>query len=153
MTTLEGAVFELYSADDVNSDGTLKDGATALYTATSDENGYVKFVDVDGNDKILESGTYYVFETTAPDGYVLPDTNYWTVTVDTTTQTVTFNGGNTALLYSDDDGNYYILNYKEYELPLTGGIGTGSFTAAGLAIMVGAVAVYLYCKRRRYEEE
>ncbi|MCD8198096.1 MAG: LPXTG cell wall anchor domain-containing protein [Lachnospiraceae bacterium] len=100
---------------------------------------------------MLETGDYYLFETTAPTDYVLPETNYWTVSVNTAEQRVTFNGGNTMLFYDGGESGYYILNYKEYELPLTGGMGTRLYTIVGLALMTGTVAAHLCYKRRRYE--
>ncbi|MCC8181454.1 MAG: hypothetical protein LIO45_00495, partial [Clostridiales bacterium] len=160
-TGLSGAVFELYSAGDVGSDGTPNLFASPLYTATSADDGTVTFtepvLDEQGNetgdttDVLLESGTYYLYETTAPTGYVLPATNYWVVEVDTAHNTVTITDfGENGLLQTDSQGDdYYILNYKEYELPLTGGTGTTMYIVTGLIVMATAAAVYVCTNRRR----
>ena len=56
---LEGAKFELYrKADDIYSKDTL------IATATSDENGHVRF------EGLPVSGKYYIKEVSAPEGYV-----------------------------------------------------------------------------------
>ena len=50
------------------------DKTTKIATATSDDNGLVQFTE-DGVQIQLAAGKYYVQETAAPEGYVLPTGN------------------------------------------------------------------------------
>lgn len=79
-----GAVYELYTADDIYSisGNLLADADTLLGTATTDENGLAYFdVDVplrgehygssDAHDWTTNSGRYYLREVSVPDGYLI----------------------------------------------------------------------------------
>nr|WP_236636246.1 SpaA isopeptide-forming pilin-related protein [Pradoshia eiseniae] len=68
-TVLEGATFTL-----TGEDGNVK-------TAKSDKNGVVQFVE-------LQYGEYTLKEMNAPAGYLLPEENEWTVTIDNKDQPV-----------------------------------------------------------------
>ena len=86
---VEGAEFSLYTADQVSEDGTtLLDGATALQTCVTANTSYpyemkgscmfgMKGSSSDGVEDSgvdLDNGTYYVKETSAPEGYEINDT-------------------------------------------------------------------------------
>lgn len=86
---VEGAEFSLYAADQVSEDGaTLLEGATALQTCMTANTSYpyemkgscmfgMKGSESDGvedSDVDLDEGTYYVKETSAPEGYEINDT-------------------------------------------------------------------------------
>lgn len=150
---LAGAEFTLYYADDnwewsEDADGVYKTAQAAKDT------GVVSFGD-------LDSGTYIMKETDAPDGYsALP--GYWKITANAWTteneQKLIFTyvrkaGTETAvsednLIPDDAYGNkYYIPNYPIENLPSMGGGGTWIFTAFGL-LFTGTAIMLFVCARR-----
>lgn len=77
-----GATMKLYKAEDVNEDGTVKAGAEALDSWTSEEGGYHDF------GPVTEAGNSYVLvETLAPDGYTYVKNISFTVKEDGTIET------------------------------------------------------------------
>ena len=74
---LEGAVFGLYAGEDIQnaSGGVIVAKDTLLETSKSDANGVVDF------ESELPLSSYYIKETTAPEGYLLTDETV-TVTVE-----------------------------------------------------------------------
>ena len=97
-----GAVYELYTADDIYSiSGELLAAAdTLLGTATTDENGLAYFdVDVplrgehygssDAHDWTTNSGRYYLREISVPDGYLIEQS---VIPVEFTTKTSLLHG-------------------------------------------------------------
>lgn len=85
----------------------------------------------------LKQGTYYLQETTAPKGYVLPsgEAAFTKFTVD--------NDENTPDTLSID-------NQPKGILPSTGGAGIVAFVAVGAALIVGGA---FYFMKRRQETE
>ena len=91
---IAGAEFALYTADsvNVNADGTytVKNGAKPYDTITTKDQeiiyglkGAAVFPDDADNKAALKEGTYYLFETSAPDGYSV-NTNGTKVIIDST---------------------------------------------------------------------
>lgn len=125
---LQGAVFELYDA---------KNG-TKITEATTGEDGLINFTGLwVGKDDDL-SETYWIKETKAPAGYVLPtgDAVWREVTVD--------NGGVTPVVVD-------VPNTKQGgpNLPLTGGVGTAVFGGGGALLVVAAIVIGGVVARRR----
>lgn len=178
---LANAKFKFYTADQIDEDGKLKTEATAtkfigdttnqIYrlpgageTATVDE-----FVSDDThkiNFEGLEAGTYYLDETTAPNGYNKLS-GLIKVVVDSNGKiTVTLPGGtagNPALAsaivseykYStktENQGGVHVVNKTGVELPSTGGIGTTIFYVVGGILVAGALIVLITKKRMGKEE-
>lgn len=164
--TLAGAEFEVHlnpaGTDDAIEfiDITAEKGSGINYyrVATPGETGSVTKIvvtdstDADKNGKLMIDGlndtTYYLKETTAPDGYNLP-TDLFKIEVAPTAYT----DGTAADDYTDHtndvldfDGNRLsknISNSSSIDLPVTGGMGTVIFTAIGLLLMAGA-AYFLF---------
>src|SRR5690606_28975029 len=109
---LNGATFE------------LRQGNKVVATGTTENDGTIKFED-------LDYGDYQLVETKAPNGYsLLRNPIDVTINEDNHNATVT------------------VDNYKNgWELPKTGGIGTTLFTIIGLSLM--GAAVYMMIRRRK----
>ena len=102
---------------------------------TTIEAGYVEI-------KGLAEGTYYLVETTAPDGYIAL-TEAETVTVGSNGTTVTFNNDGTTY----EDGGVNVANTAGSKLPSTGGMGRTILYAIGIILILGA-GIVLVVKRR-----
>ena len=152
-------------------DGRLLEKATFTLTnaetgvqvgvATTEENGIATFPG------IQRGATYELRETGAPSGYMTAGP--WILKVEDTTATLypATEGENGALTQTSDTGTQLENIGKDsivfsapisdqswgYELPDTGGAGTTSYTAGGLALIFGAATLmYIHCKRRKEDE-
>lgn len=153
---LRGAEFKLYKA---NGAGTDIEGV-ALQTVTTDDNGLMKF-------RQLDAGKYILQESKAPDGYVLNDKKIpvsitatlnsdgtlqsYTVNIDgkaTSTYNATYEDGKVKTTVEDNSNKSGLFqNVKPGGLPSTGGIGTYIFTAVGFALM--ALAAFMHMRNRK----
>lgn len=118
--------------------------------------------------KGLKAGTYYLKETSAPDGFTLNDTVYtieinetlndegkldsWSIIIKGATIengsaesrfTVTSTGAKQTIF-----APVSIVNTKISSLPSTGGIGTTIFTIGGCAIMIVAAGLFFATRRK-----
>lgn len=134
-----------------------------VYTATTDENGYMTF-------KGLDAGTYKLVETVAPEGFTL-DTQEHTVVISATynadgtlnsytiaidgnpgsTYTATYDNG-TITKIDGTSSTTQIQNTKMGNLPSTGGMGTYLFTIIGVVVMAVAAGAFFISRRRTSEE-
>ena len=148
--TLEGAKF------------TLKEqGTESPVEVTTDKNGIALFPGIQRNT------TYYLYETQAPSGYMTAGP--WILEVgsedaklypareksDGTLERAGETG--TPLTVSGTDPKVLLVTVRDiswgYELPDTGGAGTTSYTAGGLALIFGAATLlYSHCRRRKEDE-
>ncbi|ALG28808.1 hypothetical protein AOZ07_07285 [Glutamicibacter halophytocola] len=132
---LAGAKFELYAEAPVDGEPT----GDPIATATTNDSGEIVWqVHVGIDDDLTE--TYWVRETVAPAGFVLP-ANPWS-------EVPAVDAGATAELT--------VTNHKADgpDLPLTGAQGTLLFTLAGIGLMAvagGAVLVQRRARQRRAE--
>lgn len=154
--TLGGAEFTLTKARTENTEGSL----TAT-TGTTDEKGIATFTG------IQRGATYYLRETKAPSGYMTAGP--WILEVGSENATLypaTENPDGklekagetgTPLTVSGTDPKVLSVTIRDiswgYELPDTGGAGTTSYTAGGLALIFGAATLlYSHCRRRKEDE-
>ena len=149
-----GATFTLTSKTDPDK----------VYTAITDEDGYMYF-------KGLDAGEYTLVETVAPEGFTL-DTNphdvlisasynadgtlaSYTITIDEnpgSTYTATYDNG-TITKIDGTSSVTYIRNTRMGELPSTGGMGTYLFTIIGVVVMAGAVGAFLINRRKETDNQ
>lgn len=149
-----GATFTLTSKTDPDK----------VYTAITDENGYMYF-------KGLDAGEYTLVETVAPEGFTL-DTNphdvlisasynadgtlaSYTITIDEnpgSTYTATYDNG-TITKIDGTSSVTYIRNTRMGELPSTGGMGTYLFTIIGVVVMAGAAGAFFISRRKESDNQ
>ena len=146
--TLEGAKFTLKEQGKETVEVTTKKDGIALFTG------------------IRHNTTYYLYETQAPSNYMTAGP--WILEVgneDATLYPATEKpdgtleraGDGTTLTFSDTDPKVLSVTIRDiswgYELPNTGGAGTTSYTAGGLALIFGAATLlYSHCRRRKEDE-
>lgn len=143
--TLSGAKFDLYGSDYVN-DGAVNTNATLIQKGlTTDKDGTVLL-------STLTSGTYYLVETQAPEGYgkekdpIRLEVKDGKVTV---TQGVETQSGTII-----DDGKIatteiIVTDPQAYNLPKTGGTGTVMIYVAGGVLVAVAVVMLVMQKRKK----
>ena len=149
---LEGAEFTLTKAGTENTEDPL--------TGTTGKDGIATFTGIQRNT------IYDLYETQAPSNYMTAGP--WILEVgseDATLYPATENpdgtlvksGEGTPLTVSGSDPIVFSATISDqswgYELPDTGGAGTTSYTAGGLALIFGAVTLlYSHCRRRKEDE-
>ena len=148
--TLEGAKF------------TLKEpGTEPPVEATTEQDGIATFTG------IRRGATYYLRETVAPSNYMVAGP--WILEVgedgnatlypatEKAGGTLEIAGEGTQLTVTGTDPKVLSVTVRDiswgYELPDTGGAGTTSYTAGGLALIFGAATLlYSHCRRRKEDE-
>lgn len=142
---LAGAGFKLYSDAECNNEvGLYQEGE--FYYPIKDATGKKAVEMISGengqfNVKGLDAGTYYLKETTIPDGYsACPDTP---IVISATHDEYNVN------LSGDSNLTNNIVNQKAggITLPSTGGIGTTLFYVVGGGLMVAAIVLLVTKKR------
>lgn len=181
---LPGVEFKLYSDEACANEIKFVDKGNGVYTKATQEQ-------IDGKEDIatalvtnkegkfqvqgLDCGTYYLKETKAADGYVLPGDIITVTLVDNEPDgklddcTVTgstvlqkdplvspliIGEDNETIQKGDNIFEFQVKNDKPgFELPTTGGMGTVLFTAGGLVIMAcGAALVLVTLKKKKAED-
>lgn len=148
--TLEGAKF------------TLKEpGTESPVEVTTGKDGTALFPGIRRNT------TYYLYETQAPSGYMTAgpwilvvrdeDATLYPATENPDGTLVKSEGDGTTLTVTGTDPKVLSVTVRDiswgYELPDTGGAGTTSYTAGGLALIFGAATLlYIHCRRRKEDE-
>lgn len=175
-SNLAGAKFLLYKEDSNKKKSYYSyNSTTDTTTWVESENGAEELTTGDADSYLpasvhwLTAGTYYLSETSAPDGYYpLTEPVEITVSADGSV-TVKYGGGtysasNTVESTSWEvafeeiaEGDYAwrisVPNSSGYELPETGGAGTTLYTIGGLLLIAGAGTLLLYSKKKRRKED
>lgn len=151
---LQGAAFTLTKAGTENAEAPL--------TGTTDKDGIATFTGIQRNT------IYDLRETQAPSNYMTAGP--WILEVGESTAmlypategengtlTKSSDTGTTLTVTTGTDSKVLQLTIQDtlwgYELPDTGGAGTTSYTAGGLALIFGAATLlYIHCKRRKEDE-
>lgn len=147
---LSGAVFSLYTDSECKSIVNLVDvteqGGVPTYQVCTEgdtEHTHITSITTDSNGKFsivgLDSATYYLKETKAPDGYNLLAKPI-AVEIDSDGKV----SANDTVL---SDKLVKVENKTGIELPSTGGMGTTIFTAIGAVLMLGAAVVFISKKK------
>lgn len=172
LVALLGAEFKLYSDKECTKEIKFVD-SDGYYTRAEDQESAGVTLETNGLGQVilggLDTGTYYLKEVKAPDGYQLPK-NVDAITEITITDTTGGDNGADGILDSGSaEGSMVvkdssategkILSFKlgntkpGFELPTTGGMGTVLFTAGGLVIMAcGAALVLVTLKKKKAED-
>ena len=141
---------------------TLKEqGQETSVEVPTDENGIATFTG------IRRGATYELRETEAPSNYMTAgpwilvvgdeDATLYPATENPDGTLVKSGETGTPLTVSGTDPKVLSVTVRDiswgYELPDTGGAGTTSYTAGGLALIFGAATLmYIHCKRRKEDE-
>lgn len=146
---LAGAGFTLSKSSDGSDPIALISKGNNLYRIAKDgEEGSVTTVTTDATGKFtvegLDSDTYYLTETKAPNGYNVLSSAITVVIADDGTVTYTYNGTSAT-------GEIKVLNQSGTELPSTGGMGTTVLYIIG-SVLVLAAAVLLITRKRMSAE-
>ncbi len=140
---LAGAKFDLYRTVYPGETGvtiphTSIKGIKLEGDITTDDNGAATFAKYEANGTKYD---YYLVETQAPSGYNILDNavkvNFTDAQVEAT------------------DGTYTVKvpNKSGIQLPITGGTGTVIFTVIGIALMVGAVVLFVVSRKKAKTKE
>lgn len=146
---LAGAEFTLSkSANGSDPIALINKGNNTYRIAKDGEEGSVTTVTTDATGRFtiegLDSDTYYLTETKAPNGYNVLSSAITVVIADDGTVTYTYNG-------TAGTGEVKVLNQSGTELPSTGGMGTTVLYIIG-SVLVLAAAVLLITRKRMSAE-
>lgn len=173
---LPGAEFKLYSDAACTKGIKFVDKGNGVYTKSTEDDGIATALVTNANGQFqvqgLACGTYYLKETMAPDGYVLPANPIKVELVDNEPDGeldgCSVEGGivpnemsplavgepGEEIQTGDNIFEFVVKNEKPgFNLPTTGGMGTVLFTAGGLVIMAcGAALVLVTLKKKKAED-
>lgn len=151
---LQNVVFNLYKD---SATGTAMKFAVSgnVYTVSANGN---EALTTDGNGKIfikgLESGTYYLKEVKAPQGYVLlKDPIKIEITGNNTDGSATAKVDDKSVTMNQDGTSssalvpLTVVNNKGFDLPQTGAAGTAIFAIAGIVLVAVAGALLIFRRK------
>ena len=145
-TTLPGAEFNLMSGVDTLYFVRVSDGV--YYLANSTDGGATQTLAVDTNGKLyingLDTGTYSLVETKAPEGYNKSNTPAEIVIADTDMNGELDDGDGTGIF------KVSFQNSHGFQLPVTGRMGTVAYVARGVVFIgLGITLLAVVAKKNR----
>lgn len=142
-TSLAGATFTLYTDETCKTPFNYANSNEPLTSTTTAEDNHIDFFNLPAN-------TYYIKETTAPEGYQLTGKVFRVVIapIPNDKGEPTAEANITITDLSTETATNEVINTRLSALPSTGGMGTYLFTIGGVVIMAGAAGL-LIAKRRR----
>lgn len=142
-TSLAGATFTLYTDETCETPFHYANTTDALTSTTTAQDNHIDFFN-------LPAGTYFIKETTAPEGYQLTGKVFRVeiVPIPNAEGEPTAEANITITDLSTETATNEVINTRLSALPSTGGMGTYLFTIGGVVIMAGAAGL-LIAKRRR----
>ena len=129
---------EVIAGSAVNIPHTTENGIKLESDLVTDANGTATFAKYEANGTKYD---YYLVETQAPSGYNILDN---AVKVNFTDAEVEATAGVYTVKVSNSSG---------IQLPITGGTGTVIFTIIGIALMVGAVVLFVVSRKKAKESK
>lgn len=169
-TPLDGAQFKLYRDEACISEKQIKlvridDNIWRIATADDEAAGLTNTITTPSTGKVqikgLASGTYYLKETVAPNGYhkltapikveIIPTYDQDTGELLSYKVDYTYNGetGTDTSSAKNDSPEVKVENKDGTILPDTGGMGTVIFTVAGIALILGVGASFVISRKKR----
>lgn len=153
-TPLAGAEFQLFRKEKtpVMEFVKLKDGTYRLAKADDEDTTTTLAVNSEGKLDLegLTTGTYYLQETKAPDGYELLEELIEIKIIDEDEDGIVDDAGNIAdnskitnIVYKT------VVNRKPPIMPITGGMGTIIFSIVGIILVAGGITLIISYQRRR----
>ncbi len=138
---LAGVEFVMYPRDAAGTGWDMDSGVTFV----SAVDGKVTLVGL--------SGEYLLTETKTHAGYALP-TGEWILTVDEADGSIAFSVTGSPMAFAFDGATYTLTNYKEFLMPIAGGIGMLLFTVGGITLIGLAMILKIsFVKRNRRREK
>ena len=129
---------EVIAGSAVNIPHTTENGIKLESDLVTDANGTATFAKYEANGTNYD---YYLVETRAPSGYNILDNAVRVNFTDTEVEA-------TAGVYT-----VKVPNSSGIQLPITGGTGTVIFTIIGIALMVGAVVLFVVSRKKAKESK
>lgn len=149
---LAGASFELYKLTQLDENFLPKEGETALDSWLTDETGLHEIGALSSNNI-----AYYLFETSAPDGYLPLSGPVILTQLENGTVTAYLNSTPVESETRTENGveilELTLYNSSGVVLPLTGGAGTTALYMIGISFIVLAAAVWMIHRIRRCRAE
>lgn len=141
-TALSGAKFSIYATS-----ANAESKQNAIGSGTSDSNGAVAFLNAQGKELKLASGTYYIAETEAPSGYnvygkVIP------VTINATYRTAISNGTWVQSAPANGTASVTVTDTKLI-VPQTGGYVMYLYVAGAASVVLGGVMLVLIKRNKK----
>ncbi len=158
---LSGAEFELYASAENAANGGNKIAffkvSDGVYRkATGSDNTVTNTLAVGSNGKLtikgLDEGTWYLKETKAPENYNLLTSPISVTITDADNGTLDGRVSGAAANAEDEDAALVTLTVENddgFQLPVTGGMGTLLFTAAGIVLMGAAVILLVVVLKKK----